>query len=202
MVAALCLLGGEACTRVLLGFLLGQCSRAADRPHHERYRDDPVEDRAVFQSFGQANQALLIFEIARSDWFKRVLEPIGTVEYLSSEIVLPRGDPSLRAAVARLRDAESAFANHDDPSVFLHCRGALDALPGAKQEIFATLADRSEAKVLDRLTLGVGDYLHRGRHVAEEGEQDGEFPVDHDDARFALNLTKLLVAHISRVLGR
>jgi hypothetical protein len=166
-----------------------------------RFTNSPQPGEWVFQSFGEANQALLPFQVARSDWFTHVLQPIGTVEYISTEIVLPSGDPLLRAAVNQIREAQNAHSMHNDPAVFLHCRGAIDALPGAKQEIFASLTDRDEAKLLDDLTLYVGHYLHRGRHVAADGEEPGEFPVDHTDAAFALNLTKVLIAHISHVLG-
>ena len=166
-----------------------------------RFTSSPEPGEWVFQNFGQANQARLTFEVARSDWFAHVLEPIGTVQYVSTEIRLPTGDAALRAAVGKIRDAESAYAMHDDPAVFLYCRGAIDALPGAKQDIFVGLNDRDEAELLNELTLQVGQYLHRGRHVAADGADHGEFPVDHNDARFALNLTKLLIAHISHVLA-
>jgi hypothetical protein len=59
--------------------------------------------------------------------------------------------------------------------VFLYCRGAIDALPGAKQDIFAALSDRDEAKLLDDLMLRAGHYLHRGRHIALEGDEHGQF---------------------------
>jgi hypothetical protein len=111
----------------------------------------PEPGEWVFQSFGQANQALLRFEVARSDWFTHVLEPIGAVEYVSTEILLPTGDASLRAAVGKIREAESAYAMHDDPAVFLYCRGAIDVLPGAKQDIFAALSDPDEATLLNSL---------------------------------------------------
>jgi hypothetical protein len=130
-----------------------------------------------------------------------VLQPIGTVQYVSTEIALPKGEQIVRAATSKIKEAESAYAMHDDPAVFFFCRGALDALPGAKQEIFASLADRDEAKLLDELTLHTGQFLHHGRHVAGDGEEAGEFPVDHVDARFALNLTEVLVAHIAHVLA-
>jgi hypothetical protein len=179
--------------------LTGWLRARDDNEDSHRFTSDPLPGESIFQSFGQANQALLRFEVARSDWFSNVLEPIGTVDYVSTEIVLPRGDDSLKAAINQLRRAESAYATHDDPAVFLYCRGAIDALPGAKQEIFAALTDRDEARLLDDLTRQAGQYLHRGRHVADDGEQDGQFPVDHHDARFALNLTKLLISHIGRV---
>jgi hypothetical protein len=50
--------------------------------------------------------------------------------------------------------------------------------------------------------LAAGNYLHLGRHAADGGPQQGEFPVDHGDAAFALNLAKLLLAHAARVLDR
>jgi hypothetical protein len=166
-----------------------------------RFTSSPQPGEWVFQSFGEANQALLPFQVARSDWFTHVLQPIGTVEYISTEIVLPSGDPLLRAAVNQIREAENAYSMHNDPAVFLHCRGAIDALPGAKQDIFAGLGDRDEAKLLDSLTREAGQYLHHGRHIATDGAEQGDFPVTHQDARFALNLTKLLIAHISHVLS-
>jgi hypothetical protein len=168
----------------------------------QRFVGDPQPGEWVFQHFGEARQTVLAFQVARSDWFTRVLQPIGTVQYISAEITLPAGDPAVRAAAAQLSQAESAYAQNNDPSVFLHCRAAIDALPGAKQDIFAALANRDEAKLLDDLLRQAGQYLHHGRHVATAGDQRGSFPVDHHDARFALNLTKLLIAHTSRVLSR
>jgi hypothetical protein len=181
--------------------LTGWLRAQDDNEDSHRFTSDPEPGEPVFQSFGQANQALLGFEVARSDWFTNVLEPIGAMQYISTEIVLPRGDPSLNASLAQIRQAESAYAMHDGPAVFLYCRAAIDALPGAKQDIFASLSDRDEARLLDDLTRQAGRYFHRGRHVAGDGDQDGQFPVDHHDARFALNLTKLLVAHIGHLLA-
>jgi hypothetical protein len=167
-----------------------------------RFTSDPQPGEPIYVSFGQANRAELRFEVARSDWFSRVLEPIGTVQYISTEIVLPRDDTTLQAAVSQIRKAETAYATHDDPAVFLYCRAAIDALPGARQEIFASLSDPDEARVLNDLTRQTGQFLHRGRHIAAGDDPGGaEFPVDHHDARFALNLTKLLIAHIGRALA-
>jgi hypothetical protein len=181
--------------------LTGWLRARDDNEDGPRFTNSPQPGEWVFQSFGETSQTMLMFQIARSDWFTDVLQPIGTVEYVSTEIVLPTGDPSLRAAIGKIRDAESAYSNGDDPAVFLHCRGAIDALPGAKQDILADLKDRAEAKLLDNLTREAGQYLHHGRHVATDGAEQGDFPVTHQDARFALNLTKLLIAHISRVLA-
>ncbi len=155
----------------------------------------------VFQHIGVARQTTLPFQVARSDWFTHVLQPIGTIEYISAEIALPTGDAALRAAVDQIGEAERAYANGNDPAVFLHCRAAIDALPGAKQNIFASLANQDEAKLLDDLMLQAGRYFHHGRHVVTDGDEQGVFPVDHHDARFALNLAKLLIAHTSHVLA-
>jgi hypothetical protein len=162
---------------------------------------EPQPGEWVFQHFGEAQQTTLNFEVARSDWFTRVLQPIGTVQYISTEIKLPAGDPMLRTAVNQIGEAERAYANGNDPAVFLHCRAAIDALPGAKQEIFANVPDKHEAKTLDNLMRQAGNYFHLGRHVAIEGEDEGIFPVNHRDARFALNLAKLLIAHTSDILS-
>lgn len=103
--------------------------------------------------------------------------------------------------MSQIAEAERAYASGNDPAVFLHCRAAIDALPGAKQEVFASLSDKQEADALNNLMLQAGRYFHLGRHVATEGEGQGTFPVDHRDARFALNLVKLLIAHTSQVLS-
>lgn len=75
--------------------LTGWLRARDDNEDSHRFTSDPLPGESIFQSFGQANQALLRFEVARSDWFYNVLEPIGTVDYVSTEIVLPRGDDSL-----------------------------------------------------------------------------------------------------------
>jgi hypothetical protein len=107
----------------------------------------------------------------------------------------------LKPLSAKSRRPSGLYANDNDPAVFLHVRAAIDALPGAKQDIFASLANKDEARLLDALMLAAGNYFHHGRHVATEGAEQGFFPVNHRDARFALNLAKLLIAHTSRVLA-
>ena len=54
---------------------------------------------------------------------------------------------------------------------------------------------------MDALIKGAGDYSHRGRHTANDGKERGELPVNPGDARFALALTRLLVAQTSRLLS-
>jgi hypothetical protein len=182
----------------LTGWLRGR----DDNEDAQRFVGDPPAGEAVFQHFGEAQQTTLSFEVARSDWFTHVLQPIGTVQYVSTEIKLSDTNPAVRAAVSQITEAERAYASGNDPAVFLHCRGAIDALPGAKQDIFASLHDKHEAEALNNLMLHAGRYFHHGRHVATEGDEQGTFPVDHRDARFALNLVKLLMAHTSQVLSQ
>jgi hypothetical protein len=182
----------------LSGWMLGQ-DENTDGP---AYAGSPQPGEWVFQAFGVSRQTELMFQLARSDWFTDALEPIGTLDYLCTEIALPRGDHPLRQAVNQLHAAERAFAEGDDPAVFSRCRGAIDALPGAPKTIFDGLPDPHESVVLDDLLLKAGTYLHRGRHVARSGEREGDFPIDHADARFALNLAKLLIAHVAHVLRR
>jgi hypothetical protein len=92
-------------------------------------------------SFGHANRADLRFEVARSDWFSRVLEPIGTVEYISTEIVLPRDDTALKAAVDQIPQSRERLRLARGPCRVSLLPGSGDALPGAKQENLH-LADR------------------------------------------------------------
>ena len=156
-----------------------------------------------WQTVGSSRQAWLSFQVPRSDWFTKVLEPIGVGKFVVFEMPLPSGDlrTEFEQALAHLNEAERHYVTGSDPSVFSSCRAAFDALPGAKQHIYDTIADERKRKQLDDLAREVGEYLHTGRHVAESGEQQGEFPVDHRDAEFALAMTRLLVTYTAKLLG-
>jgi hypothetical protein len=169
-----------------------------DRPPYAS-RPSPGEWTAV--PFGGSAVTSLDFEIARSDWYSRIREPLGTLRYLFVELPLPKTGHPLRKAAERLRDAEQALTAGDEPGVFLHCRGAVDALPGSPKNIFDGLSDAREADALDALVMAAGTYLHRGRHVDRSGSQQGDFPVTGRDARFALNLTKVLISHVAGVVA-
>jgi len=183
--------------------LTGWVRACDDNEDAGRFASQPSAGEWVFEAFGAGRQTELTFAVARSEWFARVLQPIGTTEYVSTELLLPLGDASMRQSVERLCEADRAFALGDDPTVFARCRAALDALPGAPKSIFVGLSDADEQKELDDLVGAAGRYFHRGRHVARGGTpRAGDFPVDHGDARFALNLIKVIVAHVSKVLSR
>ncbi len=53
---------------------------------------------------------------------------------------------------------------------------------------------------IDALLDQTGKYFHAGRHVSKTGPQQGEFPVDHRDAEFALALAKFFLAYIAKLL--
>jgi hypothetical protein len=182
----------------LSGWLRGK----DDNTDLPQYASRPQPGEWVFERFGQAIQTELSFRIARSDWFSQVLEPLGTVDYFFTEIAMPRGDSPLRKSANHLQTAERAFREGSDPQVFSSCRAAIDSLPGAKTEVFAGLEFKREREALDDLLRSVGVYFHLGRHAADEGPLQGEFPVDHADAGFALNLAKLVLAQTARLLAR
>ncbi len=91
----------------------------------------------------------------------------------------------------------SLLVQGEDDAVFHKLRAWLDSLPRAKKEILARIADKDKREHLDDLLLSFGKYLHDGRHVKEE---DGLFPVDHLDAAFALDMTRVLLSHLSLML--
>lgn len=154
-------------------------------------------------SFGATSLVTLDYRISRSDWFSRVREPLGLLRYINVEIAIPRGQGHpLQKAGELIARADRALTEGDEPGVFLYCRGAVDAIPGMPKDVFNDLADARESKVLDDLLRAAGDYLHRGRHVERGGDRQGEFPVTGADARFALNLTKVIVSHAADVLSR
>ena len=171
-----------------------------DPPH---VAESPPSGEHGFLSFGDGSRAQLRISIARSDWFTRVMQPVGTLNYVVTEIPLPKGDAGapIQAAVNHLRDAERCYATGDDAGVFFRCRAALEVLPRAPKNIFDDLPDRDLAECMNAVMKESVDYLHRGRHTQQEGERRGEFPVDHGDAQFALAFTRLLVAQTSRLLS-
>lgn len=182
----------------LSGWLRGQDNNA-DLP---QYASRPQPGEWVFERFGHASQTELSYRIARSDWFTQVLEPLGTVDYFCTEIAIPRGDSPLRNSANHLQAAERAFRAGNDSQVFVACRAVVDTLPNAPKGIFNSLEYKRERETLDSLLLAAGNYFHLGRHPADAGRQEGDFPVDHADAAFALNMTKLLLANTARVLAR
>ncbi len=143
------------------------------------------------------------FTVAHSDWYDRVLRPVRNEDYVYLEVAVPQGDAGAkwRQAIRGLEDAEKAFSFGDDPSVFLRLRAVLDALPGAKKNIFDSL-EGLKAKRVDDLLKDVGEYLHLGRHVDEVGDGETGFPVDHLDAEFAIAQLKVILSYGSRLLAR
>ena len=108
---------------------------------------------------------------------------------------------ALQSSLRQIKEAERLFAEGNDPAVFLHCKGMVEALPGWPKDIFAAMVDRSKAKVLDELTLAAKQYFDHGRHIAQDGSQTGDFPVNHREALFAINMAKMLLAEIAAVVG-
>jgi hypothetical protein len=143
------------------------------------------------------------FQIARSDWYTKVLSPTRQEDYVYLEIAVPRGTAATawRNSLALLIKAEEAYAKGDDASAFTHLRGIIDALPGAKKHIFDALPEPKRGKI-DDLLKSYGEYLHAGRHVAATGPTPGTFPVDHIDTAFAIAACKILLSYASLTLTR
>jgi hypothetical protein len=139
--------------------------------------------------------------VSRSDWFSNVLAPTQNQDYVFAEIAIPRGVANKQWTIVleHLTDAEKAFTIGDYPGVFSKLRGAYEALPGYPKAIFGDLPE-PRRREWDNLAKGIGDYLHFGRHVARDGDDAGRFAVTHLDAACALELAKVLLSHISRVL--
>jgi hypothetical protein len=140
--------------------------------------------------------------IPRSEWYTHVVAPLGSVDIVFTEIAVPKGPlgDHWKAANLLLANAEQAYATGDDPAVFLHLRGAFDSLPGAKTAVFDGLPEPQRTYV-DSLAKALGSYLHSGRHVTELAAGEAGFPVDHIDARFAMNLTRVLLSYASVALS-
>ena len=140
--------------------------------------------------------------LPRTSWHTQVLEAVRGQGTLFLEVAVLRGSLSdstgWNAANAHLDGARRRYALGDYPGVFSDLRGALDALPGSKKAIFDDLPDHVR-RPMDELTKSIGVFFHTGRHVAEDGDVRGQFPVDVHTARLALDLATVLFGHISTI---
>jgi hypothetical protein len=133
-------------------------------------------------------------QVARSDWYEHVVTQLGIGGYLVTPLTLPYGLPSWKSTLDHLDQAARAMTQADPPAVFGHCRAAVDAVPGAKVNIFDATPEGTKRDAIKELTKRIREYIHSGRHVVRgtASEQAGEFPVDQRDALFVYNMTKLL----------
>jgi len=171
-------------------------------PNAQRhYASDPEPGESVEKRVYDSGP--MNFQITRSDWFSKVLTQTRQEDYIYLEIAMPRGPAAAvwDKSLALLAKAEEAYAKGDDASTFLHLRGIIDALPGAKQHIFDALAEPKRSAI-DQLLKSYGEYLHAGRHIAPNGPHEGTFPVDHLDAAFAIAACKTLLSYASLTLSQ
>lgn len=141
--------------------------------------------------------------ISRSDWIKKVLEPLGIGEYVLMEMPVPRVPDRERweKALTHLKTAEQQFVQGHDAGVFQSCRAVFEGIEGAPKNNFDNaIVDDEKRKKVDELLKYAVAYFHAGRHVSKSGPQQGEFPVDHRDAEFALSLAKMFLAYIGKLL--
>jgi hypothetical protein len=141
--------------------------------------------------------------VARSDWYRSVLQPVSGDTYLPVEIAIPRG-PAAAAwtkAFSLVTAAEQCYANGDDAGVFSKLKAAWEAMPGAPKGIFGALPEPKRTAVNAMVDSYVSRYLNHGRHVAKVGPAAGEFPVDRIDSRYAIDSTKLLLSYASKAVG-
>ncbi len=94
---------------VLSGWL--NVLREAD-PEDRKVMSAPEPGEWGFVSVGRGSATELQVRVSRSDWLKQVLEPIGTLEYVLTEIALPKGaaGSTFSKALAHLREAERQYA--------------------------------------------------------------------------------------------
>lgn len=175
-------------------------------------RDDtPVQQQdphSPFSSgqwhFAPFQDSKLSVNIPRSDWVKNVLEPIGFGEYVLMEMPVPKIPERERweTALEHLKRAEEQYGMGNDPGVFQYCRAMVESLEGYPKRIVAGMEDDKKREQIDALLHEAGQYFHAGRHVSKAGPMEGEFPVDHRDAEFALGLAKLSLTYMAKLLAQ
>ena len=176
------------------------------RYRHDYAADDPsgrnLGEPGVWHLYpiggGQLHD--LDIAIARSDWYDQVVSSLKADDYLIARLGLPDSTqvPAWAATLKHLESARRSLTAGEAPEVFAYCRAAIDALPGAKQNIFDAMPEGKKRDAINEITKRWGEYLHSGRHVEPAtGATVGEFPVDRHDAFFAYNQTALLLSQIA-----
>lgn len=186
--------------RLTLELLFSGLLRYQHSYDQEHTRPQGLGDAGVWhmQSIGDQSVNCLEIQVARSDWYEQVVRRLGIGDSLVTSLHLPHDAPAWKSALDHLDDAARAVTQADPPAVFGHCRAALDALPGAKTNIFDAMPEGEKRDANDDLTRSIGKYLHSGRHVVPNtaSEMAGEFPVNQRDAVFVYNMTKLTLSQI------
>jgi hypothetical protein len=138
--------------------------------------------------------------VPRSEWVSRVVEPIGGTEILVFELENSAVNASrLRKAFDHLQRARRHYAEGHDAEAAGACYSALEALPGAPKEVVSSIGDPDKRQNVDALIKAVKAYCHAGRHVSKVDEMAGSFAAEHIDARFAIGLTTVLLAHVGAI---
>jgi len=173
-----------------------------DRPKEKWQGVPEIESGKWF--FIPIREANLVIDVARSDWVKDVLEPIGFGKYILFELPIPEVPDQKRweKALVHLKNAEEQFGLGDDPGVFQNCRAAFESLKGFPKNVFAAVEDDKKREAVDTLLETAQRFFHSGRHVSKAGPQEGLFPVDHRDAEFALVLARAFMTYIAKLLVR
>jgi hypothetical protein len=140
--------------------------------------DLPAVNEWMFTTFGVMSMAALVLQVPRGEWFERVIEPIGSHEYLLTEIPLLKGGVGVQLAKSyrQLQEAERHWVTGNDPSVFFHCKGAIEALPGWPKQIFDSLVDRTKAEYLDKLVHSAKRLLRPWPPHCSERQLEGRVP--------------------------
>ena len=144
------------------------------------------------------------FELAHSDWVRKVLRPLGTDDHILFSLQVPArpGDGPSRTALTHLAAADDAYNRGDDATVLQKCYAVFESLrPRSPETLFESVSDPEKRQHLDKLMVENKDFLHAGRHVAKEGSGAGQFDVDHRDSSFALAQTKIWLAYLGRLLA-
>jgi hypothetical protein len=143
--------------------------------------------------------------ISRDDWITGVLEPLGAPSHAFLDLPLPQPPDSERwhMALEHLAHAERLYREGNDAEVLQRCYAVFDSLEGAPKNIFDSLGatDPDKREKVDKALIAFRTYLQSGRHVSTSGDSDGQFPVDHRDADFALSQTKLWLTYVARLLA-
>lgn len=153
----------------------------------------------------QFQKARLEIPLSKTDWIKKVLEPIGWGRYYVLAFPAPAlpSDTDFGRVSEEIQKATDLFLAGHDAGVFLHPYHALDSMFYSKRdEIRSKVSGGGDSKqgAVEDLIKAVHRFSNGGRHLPEDRAKTGGFEVDHVDAEYVRGLVALTVAYLAKRL--
>lgn len=146
----------------------------------------------------------LEIEISKTDWIRKVLQPIGHDEWFVFTMKAPGARrQDWLSAWQRLDAGWQKLQMGDAPGVFAECYAALESFSkdSLDDQWLAQVLDKGKRNALKALFSSTRRFLNEGRHIAGRTANESEFPVDLRDAEVVHILARTLLTYLAKLNG-